>query len=69
MKGFWPQLTRILKKLLRFAKAFFVIAGVVFTLMLALSLTERPFWIYYWLGTSQAKLEKSPENIVVMACK
>ena len=66
MKGFWPNLERILKKLLRYAEAFFIIAGVVFTLMLALSLTERPFWIYYWLGTSQAKLEKSPDYIVVM---
>lgn len=66
MKGFWPKLKGIIKKLHLFAKSFFVIAGVVFTLMLALSLTERPFWIYYWLGTSQAKLERSPDYIVVM---
>ncbi len=66
MKGFWASIKVILKIIRRFAKVFFVIVGVVFTLMLALSFTERPFWIYYWLGVSQSKIEKSPDYIVVM---
>jgi uncharacterized SAM-binding protein YcdF (DUF218 family) len=66
MKGFWPQLKVILKKLLHFAKAFFITAGVLFTLMIALGFTEKPYWIYYWLGTSKSQIEKTPDYIVVM---
>ena len=66
MKGFWPRLKVVLKKLLRIAKAFFITAGVLFTLMIALGFTEKPFWIYYWLGTSESQIEKTPDYIVVM---
>ena len=66
MKEFLPAIKVVLRKAFRFARPFFVVIGVIFTVLLLLSFTERPFWIYYWLGTSQSKIEKTPDFIVVM---
>jgi uncharacterized SAM-binding protein YcdF (DUF218 family) len=66
MKVNSPSIKSVLRKLLRFAKALMMVAGIIFTLMIALSLTDKPFWIYYWLGTSRSQIEKAPDYIVVM---
>ena len=40
--------------------------GTLFCLLLALSFTDVPYYAYYWLGTSSAKLERKPELIVLL---
>jgi uncharacterized SAM-binding protein YcdF (DUF218 family) len=40
--------------------------GILFLLMLILSFTTLPFWGYYWLGTSQSKIDKNPDYIVLL---
>jgi uncharacterized SAM-binding protein YcdF (DUF218 family) len=40
--------------------------GIFFLLCLMLALTEKPFWGYYWLGTSMAGIKNKPVAIVVL---
>jgi len=66
MKVISPSVKSVLRKLFRFVKGLLMVAGTIFTLMIALSLTDKPFWVYYWLGTSHSQIEKTPAYIIVM---
>ncbi len=37
-----------------------------FVLLIVMSFTTQPFWIYHWLGTSQSEMDEIPECIIVM---
>ncbi len=52
-----------LYKTLRLIVIFF---GVVFILMIVLSLTEQPFWMSYYLGTANSAIQADPDYIVIM---
>ena len=41
--------------------------GVIFISIIILSFTSIPFWMYYYLGQSETKLETDPAYIVVMS--
>jgi uncharacterized SAM-binding protein YcdF (DUF218 family) len=59
----------LFKFLGKFRKAFFALiftSGLFFLIMLFLSFTSLPFWGYYWLGTSQSKIEGKPDYIVLL---
>ncbi len=45
---------------------FFISLGVIFLIMLVLSFTSLPFWMYYYLGISHNTIEENPEYIVVL---
>lgn len=40
--------------------------GIVFMLMIGLSLTEQPFWMSYYLGTANSAIQAEPDYIVIM---
>ncbi len=48
------------------SKTFFISLGAIFTLMIILSFTTLPFWMYYKLGITNNALEKPPDYIVVL---
>ena len=52
--------------LLRILKTTFITLGVFFTIMLILSFTSLPFWMYYYLGNSQTSFKENPDYIVVL---
>ncbi len=52
--------------LLRILKTTFITLGVFFTIMLILSFTSLPFWMYYYLGNSQSSFKENPDYIVVL---
>jgi len=47
-------------------KTTFISLGVVFFIMIILSFTSLPFWMYYHLGASKTSFKKSPDYIVVL---
>ena len=51
---------------LRILRKIFTIAGFFFFSCLLLSLTSRPFWGYYWLGTSESELNSEPKFIILL---
>ncbi|MGE0561271.1 MAG: YdcF family protein [Flavobacteriales bacterium] len=60
-------LRNILPKLKPFAKWFFIVNGIFFVIIMILSFTTLPFWMYYDLSVSEHKLTTPPEYIVVMS--
>ena len=42
------------------------VVGIFFLICVVLALTEKPFWGYYWLGTSKSEMKWKPEVIVVL---
>ncbi len=40
--------------------------GIFFTICIVLSLTEQPYWGYYWLGTSKSEMKSKPSHIIVL---
>ena len=40
--------------------------GIAFLLFLIFAFTTGPFWMYYNLGASEAKIKQTPETIVLM---
>lgn len=51
---------------LRILRKLFVVIGLFFSICILLALTEKPFWGYYWLGTSKSVLKWKPEFIVLL---
>lgn len=49
-----------------FLRKFFWISGTFFLILLLLSFTSLPFWGYYWLGTSESKIDEKPDYIVLL---
>ena len=47
-------------------RRFFISLGVVFLIMIILSFTSLPFWMYYYLGISHSNIKENPEYIVVL---
>jgi uncharacterized SAM-binding protein YcdF (DUF218 family) len=62
MTGFKSKSIVFLRILRNIASAF----GFFFLLCVVLALTEKPFWCYYWLGTSKSEMKWKPEVIVVL---
>lgn len=51
---------------LRLLRNLFVFIGIFFSLCVLLAFTTIPFKGYYWLGTSNAKLESEPKAIILL---
>lgn len=47
-------------------RALFVAFGILFLAILILSFTSWPYWVYYWLGTSESKITGKPDYIVLL---
>lgn len=47
-------------------KKTFICLGILFSIMIILSFTTLPFWMYYQLGVSYKILESNPNYIVVL---
>ncbi len=62
MKGFKSKSIVFLRILRNFASGI----GIFFLLCILLALTEKPFWGYYWLGTSKSEMKWKPEVIIVL---
>ena len=58
----------IINKLLivKIFRRFFISLGVIFLVMIVLSFTTLPFWMYYYLGISHNNIKENPEYIVVL---
>ncbi len=53
----------LIKKILA---RFFILLGVIFLIMIILSFTSLPFWMYYYLGISHNNIKETPDYIVVL---
>lgn len=62
MKGFKSKSIVFLRILRNIAS----VIGIFFLLCVMLALTEKPFWGYYWLGTSKTEMKWKPEVIIVL---
>lgn len=51
---------------LRILRNLYSVVGIFFLVCIILALTEKPFWGYYWLGTSKSELNWKPEVIIVL---
>lgn len=51
---------------LRILRNIVSVVGIFFLLCVVLALTEKPFWGYYWLGTSKTEMKWKPEIIIVL---
>ncbi|MBP6403078.1 MAG: YdcF family protein [Bacteroidia bacterium] len=60
----------MLRKIYSFLKKpfrkIFLALGIAFLLFLIFAFTTGPFWMYYNLGASEAKIKQTPETIVLM---
>lgn len=54
-------------KLKSFSKWFLIVQGLFFLIIVILSFTTLPFWMFYDLSVSETKLTTTPEYIVVMS--
>ena len=50
----------------RIFRRFFISLGVMFLIMIILSFTSLPFWMYYYLGISHNNIKENPDYIVVL---
>jgi uncharacterized SAM-binding protein YcdF (DUF218 family) len=57
------NVTTLLNKIL---KSTFISLGVIFFIMILLSFTSLPFWMYYHLGVSHTSFEENPDYIAVL---
>jgi len=55
-----------MKKVKTFIRAFLIMMGLFFTLMILMAFTSAPFWIWYNLGVKKAGIHRPPDFIVVM---
>jgi uncharacterized SAM-binding protein YcdF (DUF218 family) len=60
------MITSAIKRLFCIARYFLIILGAIFLLAVILSLTDYPFWAYYWLGTHNSALNVTPQVIVIL---
>ena len=60
------MLTKAKKIAVRILSICIKVAGVVGLILFLLSLTDLPFNAYHWLGTSNSKLKKNPDVIVLL---
>jgi uncharacterized SAM-binding protein YcdF (DUF218 family) len=54
------------KGILNFCKYFFVSLGILFTLLISISLTDIPYNAYHYLGTNGARLKQKPDMIILL---
>lgn len=57
---------RIKSFMTKFCKWFFGIIGIFSFILLVLSFTPLPYYAYHWLGTSNSKLKRDPDVIVLL---
>ena len=50
----------------RWSKIFLLLIGAMFSIILILSFTTAPFWMYFGLGTSTAHYTFKPDNIILL---
>lgn len=60
-------LSRLLKNCYKTFRVLFISFGSFSLLALVLSFTTLPFWLYYWLGTSNNEILKKPAYIVLLS--
>lgn len=58
---------QILSTVLKSLRVFALVAGIWFLIMVILSFTSLPFWMYYNLSYTSDKLNQAPNYIVVMS--
>ena len=63
-KGFFK---RFIKITIKFLKISFISFGSFSLLVVILSFTTLPFWLYYWLGTTNSSILKKPAYIVLLS--
>ncbi len=61
------SINRLIKLIKRFLQIFLIIFGSFSLLLLILSFTTLPFWLYYWLGTSNSEIQKKPAYIIMLS--
>ena len=59
-------LNKIKKTAVKIVKRILISLGVIFSVILILSFTELPFWMYYYLGVNGNKLKTPPEYIILL---
>jgi uncharacterized SAM-binding protein YcdF (DUF218 family) len=59
-------INRIKHRTFKFSVWFLGVFGIFSFLILLLSFTDIPYYAYYWLGTSNAELNKNPDVIAVL---
>jgi len=64
---FIKTLYNIIEKLKVAFKKFVLFLALIFFIIISLSLTDIPFWMYYNLGVPEHELKTDPEYIVVMS--
>ncbi len=60
------RLRIVFKRAIRIVRPFFLVAGIVFTTLLILSLTDLPYYAIHYLGTDKCSPVKKADVIVVM---
>ena len=61
-----PLVIRIVRWIKLVFRKLILALGTVLLITMILSLTDVPYWQYYWLGTHNCDLEKRPDYIVLM---
>lgn len=51
---------------LKILRYYFLLTGIFFSACIILALTEQPFWVYHWLGTSKSVIKSKPEKIILL---
>jgi uncharacterized SAM-binding protein YcdF (DUF218 family) len=64
--SWWPNIMKVITFIKKVVKWIMLVSGGLSLLMIILSFTSLPFWVYYWLGTSVVNIELMPDYIVVM---
>jgi uncharacterized SAM-binding protein YcdF (DUF218 family) len=57
---------KLTDRFLYISRLILISSGVLFLTILVLSFTSLPFWGYYWLGTSESKIDGKPDFIVLL---
>jgi len=57
---------KILKCIIKIFRACVLSSGILFLILIFLSFTSLPFWGYYWLGNSKAKISGKPDYIIML---
>ena len=56
----------VIKRIYSILKYIFTVLGVIYLLMIIFAFTSGPFWIYYWLGTSNITPYENTEYFILL---
>lgn len=55
-----------MKRILKVLKILFITVSCILIFCLVFAFTTGPFWLYYWMGTSEGKYDFRPDYIIIM---